>query len=293
MSDLHFGTDIDNEMTNAELVNNDSFLRLRAKNRYKELGRRIFYVFVALILVAIVAFVCITVFFGLNKVEIKGNSKYTEEQILKACDLSGANNLLTIDLDALEERIYKACPYISKISFKIVLPSTLIVTVTEDAPSYCTEIYGDYFLLSEDLRVISKHDLYEDIEILDIPVIYLKLPQVERAVAGEKIVFDKNSSYNHAIELLGSLKELPIYASLNCVDTTDRYHIVLYSNEKRHRIDIGTLENLDTKLKFVEKVVEEAYNELSIISFNVEKVNAIVVLEKDTLFNILPFHKCN
>ena len=68
MNNLQFGTEIDNEMTNAELVNNDSFLRLRAKNRYKEFGRRIFYVFVALILIAIVAFVCITVFFGLNKV---------------------------------------------------------------------------------------------------------------------------------------------------------------------------------------------------------------------------------
>ena len=284
MSDLHFGTDINNEMTNAELVNNDSFLRLKAKNRHKEIGRRIFYVFVALFLIAFVAVVCIAVFFGLNKVEIKGNSKYTEEQILKACELSSADNLLTLDLDAVEERIYKACPYISDVSFKIALPSTLIVTVTEDAPSYCTEIYGDYFLLSEDLRVISKHDLYEDIEILDIPIIYLKLPQVERAVAGEKIVFDKNSSYNHTVDFLCSLKEQPIYGSLNCVDATDRYHLTLYANEKRHRIEIGTSDNLDTKLKFVAKVVEEAYNEFSIVSFNVEKVNAIVVLERDTLF---------
>lgn len=284
MDGLHLGSDINEDMTNAELVNNDSFLRLKAKNRHKEIGRKIFYVAVALILAAFVAVVCIAVFFGLKKVEIKGNSKYTEEQILKACDLSSADNLLTIDLDAVEERIFKACPYISKISFKIALPSTLIVTITEDAPSYCTEIYGDYFLLSEDLRVISKHDLYEDIEVLDIPVIYLKVPQVKRAVAGERIIFDKTSSYNHTIEFLSALKEQPIYDTLNCIDATDRYHLILYANEKRHRIDIGTRDNLDTKLKFVKKVIEEAYNEFSIISFNVEKVNAIVVLERDSLF---------
>lgn len=284
MDGRHYGTQINGDMTNAELVNNDSFLRLKAKNRHKELRRRIFYAIVAIVLVAFVAMVCILVFFGLKKVEIRGNSKYTEEQILNACGFSSADNLLYLDLDGAEERIIMTCPYISNVSFKIVLPSTLIVTVTEDAPSYCAEIYGDYFLLSDDLRVVSRHELYEDIEVLSIPIVYLKLPQVKRAVTGERVVFDKSSSYSHLTSFLAELSQQPIYEALDCIDATDRYHLVLYANEKRYKIDIGTSDNLDTKLKFVAKVIEEAYNDLSIVSFNVEKINAIVVLEKDTLF---------
>lgn len=279
-NDNHF----DDSLSNAELVNNDSFLKLKAKNKHKELRRRLFYLVVGIALTVFVAIICIVVFFGLKNVEIRGNSKYTEEQILKACGFSKADNLLALDLDKAEEKIKSKCPYVSEVSFKVVLPSTVIITIREDAPSYCTEIYGDYFLLSEDLRIISKHDMYEEIEILSLPIIYLKLPQISRAVAGEIIKFDKNSNYNHIMDFLYDLKEQEIHPLVDCVDARDRYHLSIYSNERRYKIDIGTSDNLDTKLRFVYKVIEEAFDEFSIVSFNVEKVNQIVVLEQDNLF---------
>ncbi len=274
----------DEELSNAELVNNDSFLKLRSKNKRKEIGRKIFYVAVGVSLTALIAIVCVVVFFGLKKVEIRGNSRYTEEQILEACGFSPSDNLFGVDLKKAEKDIIKKYPYISKVTFKRVLPSTLIITVTEDAPSYCAEIYGDYFLLSEDLRIISKHDIYEDIEVLDMPVIYLKLPQVERAVQGERIVLDKDSNYDHIIEFLSLLKEQEIYNRTDCIDASDRYHLVLYTDGSRYKIDIGTKDNLDTKIKFVKKVIETAFNQYSIVAINVEKVNQIVVRELDEPF---------
>ena len=263
------------ELSNAELVNNDSFLKLRTKNKRKEVGRKIFYVVIGAALTALIAVVCIVVFFGLKKVEIRGNSRYTEKQILDACGFSPSDNLFGVDLKKTERNIIKKYPYISKVTFKRVLPSTLIVSVTEDAPSYCAEIYGDYFLLSEDLRIISKHDIYEDIEVLDMPVIYLKLPQVERAVQGERIVFDKNSNYDHLIEFLSELREQEIYNRTDCIDARDRYHIALYTDGGKYKIVVGTLDNLDTKLKFVKNVIA-TYDPYAIVSINVEKVNQIV-----------------
>ena len=35
--------DFEQDLSNAELINNDSFLKLKAKNKHKELRRRIFY----------------------------------------------------------------------------------------------------------------------------------------------------------------------------------------------------------------------------------------------------------
>ena len=250
-------------------------MKLRTKNKRKEVGRKIFYVVIGAALTALIAVVCIVVFFGLKKVEIRGNSRYTEKQILDACGFSPSDNLFGVDLKKAERNIIKKYPYISKVTFKRVLPSTLIVSVTEDAPSYCAEIYGDYFLLSEDLRIISKHDIYEDIEVLDMPVIYLKLPQVERAVQGERIVFDKNSNYDHLIEFLSELREQEIYNRTDCIDARDRYHIALYTDGGKYKIVVGTLDNLDTKLKFVKNVIA-TYDPYAIVSINVEKVNQIV-----------------
>lgn len=274
----------DEELSNAELVNNDSFLKLRSKNKRKEIGRKIFYFVVGVSLTVLIATVCIVVFFGLKNVEIKGNVRYTEEQILEACGFSASDNLFGIDLKKVEKDIIKKYPYISNVSFKRVLPSTLVIKITEDAPSYCAEIYGDYFLLSSDLRIISKHDIYEDIEMMDMPVIYLKLPQVERAVQGERVVFDKESNYDHIIEFLALLRKHEVYNRTDCIDASDRYHLVLYTDGSRYKIDIGTSDNLDTKIKFVKKVIETHFNENSIVAINVEKINQAVGREHDEPF---------
>ena len=276
--------DLDGELSNAELVNNDSFLKLRSKNRRKEILRRFFYFAVGAALVTLITVVCVVVFFGLKKVEIKGISKYTEEQILKACDFSSADNLFGIDFDEVEEKIKKKCPYISNVTFKRALPSTLVITVTEDAPSYCTEIFGDYFLLSADLRVISKHDIYEDIEALELPVIYLKLPTVTRVVAGEEVLFKKNSSKEHLLDFLSKLNEQYEHGDIDCIDASDRYHLVIYTDGSRYKVDLGTSDNLDTKIRFVKKVIEAEYNENSFATINVERVNQIVTRPYDDKF---------
>lgn len=272
------------DLSNAEIVNNDSFLRLKTKNRHKEIRRKFFYFGVGIVVTFVICLICIVVFFGLKTVEIKGNSRYTEDEIRKASGFTSQDNLMALDFAEAKENIIRQCPYVSDVSFKVVLPSTLIITVIEDAPSYCAEIYGDYFLLSEDLRVISKHDLYEDILVLETPVIYLKLPEVKRAVAGEKLVFEKSSSMKHLNDLLQLLKNQTVFETINCIDASDRYHISLYAEGCRYKIDIGNSDNLDTKLKFVSKVIQQEFDQYSIVSFNVEKINEMVVLQKDKLF---------
>ncbi len=272
-------------MNNAELVNKDSFERLRSKNRRKEIRRHIFYFFIALLLLAVIGIICVVLFFGMKKVEIRGNSRYTANDILSVCDFTSKTNLLAIDFEETEAAIVKNCPYIREVHFKRILPSTLILTVTEDVPKYCAEIHGDWFLLSDDLRVISKHDLYEEISVLSLPVTYLLLPEVDYAVAGEHIRFAQTAAYSYLTSFLNELAGQPFYTSVECIDTSDRYHIALYAENGRYLVELGNAENLDTKLRFVIKVLEDpTFDSTTIASINVEYVSQIIVLKQDHPF---------
>lgn len=273
------------EYTNAELVNQDSFERLRSKNRHKEWRRRIFYLLVALVLIALIGVICVVLFFGLKSVEVKGNSRYSKEEILAAYSFDTTDNLFGIDLEAAEEAIIKACPYVSRVSFERVLPSTLVITVVEDAPGFCAEIHGDWFLLSDDLRVISRHDHYEEIELMELPLLHLYLPEVDRAVTGEFVSFSQTSNYVYLTDFFTELRSMSVFASLGAIDASDRYHIALYTADGRFRIEIGTAESLDTKLRFVAKVMEEAFDEYTIASLDVSYLSQVIVLEKDRLFD--------
>ncbi len=271
--------------TNAELVNQDSFERLRSKNRRKEIFRRIFYFFLAFLLLAMVAALCVFLFFRMKEVKIHGNDRYSADEILSVCGFSEETNLFAIDFDDVEAKILSNYPYIRDVSFKRVLPSTLVITVNEDAPKYCAEIHGDWFLLTDDLRVISRHDYYEDISVLSLPVTYLLLPEVDYAVAGELITFSHASAYRYLTEFLQKLSAHPFYKTVDCIDARDRYHIELYAGDGHYLIRLGNAESLETKLNFVEAVLKDpTFEDNTIASFIVEYVDKAIVSKHDRPF---------
>jgi len=271
--------------TNAELVNQNSFERLRSKNRRKEILRRIFYFLLALLLLSLVVAISIYLFFRLKEVTVRGNDRYSAEEILAVCDFGEETNLFTADFDKAEAAILQKFPYIRDVSFKRVLPSTLIITVDEDTPKYCAEIHGDWFLLSYDLRVISRHDYYEEISVLSLPVTDLLLPEVNYAVAGEVISFTHASAYRYLTAFLKDLSDHAFYSSVDCIDATDRYHIDLYAGSGRYLIELGNAESLHSKLNFVEAVLKDpTFDENTIASFIVEYIDKAIVSKQEHPF---------
>ncbi len=285
MSSDDFNAEVSGGMNNAELVNKDSFERLRSKNRRKEFHRRIFYLLISLILIAAVGLICVVFFFGMEDIEVRGNSRYTEDEIISACGFGEKENLFTIDFDEVEDSISEKYPYIRGVSFKRVLPSTLIITVTEDAPVWYTEICGDWFILSSDLRVISRHKIKEEIEVLDPELKYLALPDAEYAMTGDLVEFIKASNYDYTVSFLEELSGYEVFSSIGSIDASDRYHITIYSSDGKYKIKLGTSENLEAKLRFVLKVIEEAFNKNTIASIDVEKLSSVVVLKQDEPFS--------
>ena len=85
------------ELNNAELVNQNSFERLRSKNLHKEIRRRIFYFLISMILIVLIGIVCVVIFFGLKNVEVRGNSRYSANEILSVCGFTSRTNLFGIN----------------------------------------------------------------------------------------------------------------------------------------------------------------------------------------------------
>ncbi len=276
--------EIQGGLNNAELINKDSFERLKSKKRRKEIRRKIFYLFLSLFLCAVVGVICVVFFFGLKDVEIRGNEKYSGDEILSVCEFDEETNLFGIDFAAAERRITERFPYIRSVTFKRALPSTLIITVTEDVPVWYTEIAGDWFVLSEDLRIISRYELKEEIELLELSLTYIRLPEVDYAVAGDRVRFTKLSDYDYTVSFLRELDGFQPALPLDAVDTADRYHITLYSGNGRYRIALGTSDNLEAKLRFVLKVMEEEFDDDTIASLNVEYLTSVIVLKQEEPF---------
>ncbi len=272
-------------LNNTVHINDESFERLKNKNRRKKFSRKIFYFLISILLVVLITLLCTILFFKLKKIEIRGNEKYTADEILSACDFGKQTNLFILNTKSVENEILSRFSYIREVSFKKVLPSTLVVTVTEDLPIWYTEISNDWFVLSSDLRIISRHSSKEDINILGFDLRYIALPEIESAVTGEKIKFVKEKNYDYMTSFINELMKYDYFASVDSIDAKDRYHIAVYSENGRYKILLGSSENLDSKLKFVFKLMKEEFTENYIASVNVEYLTSVIVLKQDSLFS--------
>lgn len=102
------------------------------KRKAKNGGRfSALYVLISVVLIfAVIAFASI-VFFRINRIEVEGNTHYTEEQVIEASGVQIGDNLMLTGSGGIVARLLKELPYLSSVSVRRSLPDALIITVSE------------------------------------------------------------------------------------------------------------------------------------------------------------------
>ena len=144
------------KMSNAEIVNRDTLERLKAKKRYKTIFRRINYILLSIVLCFIFVIICMALFLKIEHIEVKGNERYTKEQLIDESGIAVGQNLYAINKKTAKNSIISEYPYVSDVVIRRKLPSTLNFKISEDKPKYFTEICGEYYILSDSLRVLER-----------------------------------------------------------------------------------------------------------------------------------------
>lgn len=181
--------------------------------------------------------------FVVDFVEVSGNARYTSEQILSACGINVGDKLydLPVDLDELAERLMKKFPYIEAVDVGRVIPNRVVITVTEDTAEFAAEIYGEYVLLSEGLRVLEISDVKPEADF-----IRLVLPEVKNAVEGECIEF-KTDMFNVASTAATAVCSEAMRSGTTVLDISDRFGIWI-GYEDRYKLMIGDINDIELKL---------------------------------------------
>lgn len=102
-----------------------------SRNQYRR-GRFGFLYKVLSILLILAAVVggCI-VFFRVEEIRIEGSTVYSDEEIIAAAGVEQGDNLFLIRRVQIGRKIINQLPYIAEVNPRSVLPSTLVITVTE------------------------------------------------------------------------------------------------------------------------------------------------------------------
>lgn len=133
------------------------------RQRQNKQRMQIFYIVIIAVVLIIGLVLSFTVFFHVNKIEVRGYSIYTEDEIIGVSGVNDGDNLFLINRSKVKEHITQKLPYVGNVAVKISLPNKLIVTVYETSVKCAVEVPDGYVLLDEDAKVLGKAPSIDDI----------------------------------------------------------------------------------------------------------------------------------
>lgn len=216
-----------------------------------------------LTMLAVVAAVILgfTIFFKVQHVRVVGNQYYTEAEVAAASGIEMGDNLLTMGKETIAARIMAELPYISEIQVKRSLPNTVILTVSEFEVTYgIADSAGGWWLMNREGRVVDEtteaeakgHILITGFTI-DPPKVgdFIALTQTEGTDTSE-LAAKKNA----VTALLALLETESFVKQIVSVDVSASYDVCLWYGTQ-YQIKLGTTEDLEYKLAYLEGVLQE------------------------------------
>ncbi len=239
---------------NAEAVSRETFEKLNDKKRRRHIIFVIAIMFLIVLLTIVFGAVCLTLFFRVERVYITGCDRYSPEEIIALSGIETEMSIYEPNSSRIEDAITLNCPYIKQVKLKRHLPSEIELELIEDTPYYYMEIGGEFFVLSEELRVLER--LEHDYGLQENGLRKVVTPDIRYAVVGRTLRFGDEEQAKTVKGLLDSFRMSPVYEMLDLINLSDRYQIyVIYGGQ--FKIVFGKYTDMDLKLMIVNGIIAE------------------------------------
>jgi len=247
--------DEERDLSDAKVV---KFETLKQQQERKNRRRRAFYI--TLVVLATLSFfvVVFTVFLKVEDIEINGCTVYGYDEIVTALPVAQGDSLYGFDGNNVEECLLRQFPYLKTVSVTRKLPSTVIIEVTEEKPMFRMKSGNNYYLLSEDFRVLCRTDSMPD----GIKLVELNTGYVKRCVTGETLSFAETKLIDSLDELWKTMCYYGLEDKIAYIDASNRFDIY-FGFDDRLRVYIGDTNDCDTKIRFFMGIMEHIYDDQS------------------------------
>ena len=206
--------------------------------------------FLALFAIALTMLILsLTVFFPVTTIRVKGETRYSSEEIIAASRIPTGKNLFTTDVSEAEAFVCQTLPYIGKVTIKREFPSTLVLQVQETAAALQLEHSGQYTVLDESGKMLETAAL----PVRGIPVVRGVTPQ--SADLGKLVKIKEESIRETLDEIYSELKRQEI-SPVTVINLSSPMDVrVTYAN--KFVLQLGSTANLTAKLTQAKQILKE------------------------------------
>ena len=232
-----------------EAVIKDEFIRKRMERQKRIRKRRliIFFVFFIIMAISVTITLSLTVFFPIEKINVKGSQIYTSDEIIRLCGINQGDNLFTVSKVDAEKMLKANLPYVEKIEIERKLPDTLNIKVKDAEEFACYNANGRYYTVSSSGWVL-KETAEKPSNLTEIVTDTVKCKTGTAVAFGDekvKAIIDKLVSELDSVGL-----------KTDKIDVKEK--ISIYVNvENRFNVFLGTSNNIKEKIRHLASMIKE------------------------------------
>ncbi len=231
----------------SELKKKQTIQRFMRRKRNRKRIARVLYTLLFAMVITVFVIICLNFFFRIDNIELTGTSHYSRDEVISLGEISEGMSIFSVSNRSFSD-VAEKLAYIKELDVVRRFPDTIVITAIEDKPRYWTEIYGEYFILSDELRILER--AFNEPQSEESSLIELLLPQVDSALVGKKIEFSTDVSQRYVTAYIDALESSPMYERTNAFDLRDRFNLALIASGK-YIVKLGNGDELGTKLTAV------------------------------------------
>ena len=191
--------------------------------------------------------------FRVQNVEIEGCEFYQYEQILAASEIEvGRDESMSLDGNAIAQKILKACPYVRSCTV-VTLPFSVKITVVEKEDVMVTEFGGYYASFDRNFEVL---EIIKDGEERFSPFLYVKLPSISELQMGKTIRFADEGDRSYIHLLYDELQKNGVADNVTYIDFSERFSVSLVLSD-HFWVELGKVSDVELKLRLVEETLKK------------------------------------
>ena len=237
----------------------------RQRKRRQLLIKRTIIVAVALLLVALIATAIVVKivadqknakhekvgFLGVKEIVVEGETRYTDEQLIKASGLYVGQSLLSVNKVKAHDALAAAFPYLETIDVSNASFYVLRIRVTEVPVMAAVELEEDWMILGDNNRALER--VKED--AIPEGTVRIRGAVFEGQVVGKSLLDERSLRITRTLIEAATRYDL---ASMTTVDMTAKTKIFIMLNE-RMQVVLGNETNLANQIKALVDILPTLY----------------------------------
>lgn len=222
-----------------------------AKKKRKVVFRLIKWTSLILILIGGGIYFLLSPFFNIKNIEIVGNQKLTNEEIISLSQVQIDENTFKLVKSKVQKSI-KQNAYVENVKVKRILPDTITIEVEERTPTYMISFANAYAYINNQgyFLQISK-------DKLELPILTGFLTKEEEIQEGNRLCVEDLQRLDDVLQIMKSATSNEIASLVTKINIANKQNYILELKDEKKTVQMGDTSNLSTKMLYIKSILEQ------------------------------------